>query len=70
MTFSVKQMDPVMRSALLGRAYSPSRASMKFLLHMKAGDSDSARELAGKCGPMSKAFGALADAAADDSQVE
>lgn len=54
--FSVDTLDPIERSRWLGRADTPAKCAMKFLLHLKGGDYASASEFAAQAGPLAQAF--------------
>jgi hypothetical protein len=60
--FSVDTLDPIERSRWLGRADTPAKSAMKFILHLKGGDYASASEFAAQAGPLAEAFTARAKA--------
>jgi serine/threonine protein kinase len=61
-TFSLSQLDPVEQSRWLGSVRTPSRYAMKFILLMKGRDYESAKALAGNCGPLASYFAKEVDA--------
>ncbi|MBA4388254.1 MAG: hypothetical protein C0404_09750 [Verrucomicrobia bacterium] len=55
-TFQMSALEPLDKAKLLGKLNTPSKNAMKFILCMKGKDYEGARDVAGKCGPLSDLF--------------
>ncbi|MBN2301485.1 MAG: serine/threonine protein kinase [Lentisphaerae bacterium] len=58
-TFAISQLDPIERSKWLGDPITVADHVQKLILHLEAGDFDTAKTLSAKCGYLSDAFVAL-----------